>query len=106
VHERSSGPTRNAVCPGYGVFHASDGEAALRTRTGDRNQLFRLRSRGAHVHGFTLRKGEAVRVTPDGQVQIVRLQRGAPRNAELKHGAQVAAGILPYGSGMPASRGF
>jgi hypothetical protein len=45
-----------------------------------------------HVHGFTLRKGEAVRVTPEGKVQIVHLQRGSPQNAEGKRAAQVRAG--------------
>jgi hypothetical protein len=47
-----------------------------------------------HVHGFTLRKGEAVRVTPEGLIKIVQLQRGTPQDAEMKRAAQLTAGGL------------
>ena len=47
-----------------------------------------------HVHGLKLRKGEALRVTPEGQLQIVQLQGGAPQNAKRKRAAQVTAGGL------------
>src|SRR5215203_1866627 len=47
-----------------------------------------------HVHGLKLRKGEALRVTPEGQLQNVQLQGGAPQNAKRKRAAQVAAGGL------------
>jgi hypothetical protein len=47
-----------------------------------------------HVHGFTLRKGQAVRVTAEGEVKIVQLQRGTPQNAKMKRAAQLTGGGL------------
>ena len=85
---------QKSLCLGNGVFDASHGEAALRKRAGHRNQLLRLRSRCASRARLKIAQGEAVRMTPEEQLQIVQLQGGAPQNAERKRAAQVTAGGL------------
>jgi len=59
-----------------------------------------------HVHGLKLRKGEALRVTPEGQLQIVQLQGVRLRMRRGNVPLKSRPVVLPYGLGMTASRGF